>query len=79
MPFKLLTGSCSTCKRKKTKTVSHQTIAADGLGDVFTHIGSAGKNVGKKVLNKPGTTLEFAAKIRTAAASKIQNLLQQRA
>ena len=48
MPVKLLVGTCSTCKRKKSPIVSDQTIAADGLGDFFKHISKAAKNVGKK-------------------------------
>ena len=41
-----------------------------GLGDFFKHLGSAAKNVGKKILNNPGRALEIAANIGTAAASK---------
>ena len=36
----------------------------------FKHLGSAAKNVGKKILNNPGRALELAAIIGTAAASK---------
>ena len=69
-PVKLLRGSCSTCKRNKSLIVSDQTIQAEGLGNFFKHLGSAAKNVGKKILNNPGRALELAANIGTAAASK---------
>ena len=69
-PVKLLRGTCSTCKRNKLLIVSDQTIQAEGLGDFFKHLGSADKNVGKKILNNPGRALELAANIGTAAASK---------
>ena len=67
---KLLGGTCSTCKRNKSLIVSDQTISAEGLGNFFKHLGSAAKNVGKKILNSPGRALELAANIGTAAASK---------
>ena len=70
MPVKLLRGTCSTCKRNKSLIVSDQTIQAEGLGDIFKHLGSAAKNVGKKILKNPGRALEIAANIGTAAASK---------
>ena len=69
-PVKLLRGICSTCKRNKSLIVSDQTIQAEGLGNFFKHLGSAAKNVGKKILNNPGRALELAANIGTAAASK---------
>ena len=70
MPVKLLRGTCSTCKRNKSLIVSDQTIQAEGLGNFFNHLGSAAKNVGKKILNIPGRAFELAANIGTAAASK---------
>ena len=51
MSVKLLRGTCSTCKRNKSLIVSDQTINGEGLGDFFKHLGSAAKNVGKKILN----------------------------
>ena len=69
-PVKLLGGTCSTCKRNKSLIVSEQTINGEGLGNFFKHLGSAAKNVGKKILNNPGRALELAANIGTAAASK---------
>ena len=75
MPVKLLRGTCSTCKRNKSLIVSDQTIQAEGLGDFFKRLGSAAKNVGKKILNNPGRALEIAANIGTAAASKNAKLI----
>ena len=70
MPVKLIVGTCSTCKRKKSLIVSDQTITAEELGDFFKHFGKAAKNVGKKILNNRGREPELAANIGTAAASK---------
>ena len=75
MPVKLLRGTCSTGKRNKSLLVSDQTIQAEGLGDFFKHLGSAAKNVGKKILNNPGRALEIAANNGTAAASKNPKLI----
>ena len=72
---KLLRGTCSTCKRNKSLIASDQTIQAEGLGDFFKHLGSADKNVGKKILNNPGRALEIAANIGTAAACKNPKLI----
>ena len=77
MSVKLLRSTCSTCKRNKSLIVSDQTINGEGLGDFFKHLGSAAKNVGKKILNNPGRALEIAANIGTAAARKIQSSLLQ--
>ena len=75
MPVKLLRGTCSTCKRKKSLIVSDQTIQAEGLGDFFKLLGSPAKNVEKKILKNPSRALEIAAKIGTAAASKNPELI----
>ena len=72
---KLLSGTCSTCKRNKSLIVSDQTIQAEGLSNFLKHLGSAAKNVGKKLLNNPGRALELAAKTGTAAASKNPRLI----
>ena len=45
------------------------------MGDFFKHLGSAAKNVGKKILNNPGRALEIAANIGPAAASKNPKLI----
>ena len=72
---KLLRGTCVTCKRNKSLIVSDQTINGEGLGNFFKHLGSAAKNVGKKILNNPGRALEIAANIGTAAAGKNPKLI----
>ena len=69
LSVKLSRGTCSTCKRNKSLIVSDQTINGEGLGYFFKHLGSAAKNVGKKILNNPGRALEVAANIGNAAAS----------
>ena len=75
IPVELLRGVCVTCRRNKSLIVSDQTIAAEGLGDFFKHIGKAAKNVGKKIFNNPGRASELAANIGTAAASKNPKLI----
>ena len=72
---KMLRDTCMMCSRNKSLIVSDQTIKGEGLGDFFKHLGSAAKNVGKKVLNNPARVLEIAANIGTAAASKNPNLI----
>ena len=71
---KVLIGYCSICNRKKSMTVSDNTIKAEGLGDFFKNLGKKGFNVSKKmaknVLSNPGRVLDLTAKIATAAASK---------
>ena len=46
---KVLIGYCSTCNRKKSMTVSDNTIQAEGLGDFFKNLGKKGLNVSKKL------------------------------
>ena len=36
---KVLIGFCSKCQRKKSMTVSDNTIEAEGLGDFFKNLG----------------------------------------
>ena len=74
-PVKILRGNCMICNRNKSLIVSDRTVDAEGLGDFFKHLGSAAKNVGKKILNSPGRALEIAANIGTAAASKNPRLI----
>ena len=45
------------------------------MGNFFKHLGSAAKNVEKKILNNPGRALEIAANIGTAAAIKNPKLI----
>ena len=35
----MLIGYCSICNRKKSMTVSHNTIEAEGLSDSFKNLG----------------------------------------
>ena len=55
---KVLIGYCSVCNRKKSMTVSDDTIKAEGLGSFFENLGKKGLNVSKKmaktVLSNPG-------------------------
>ena len=71
---KVLIGYCSVCNRKKSMTVSDDTIKAGGLGNFFKNLGKKGLNVTKKmaknVLSNPGRALDLTAKIATAAASR---------
>ena len=70
---KVLIGFSSVCNRKKSMTVSDDTIKAEGLSDFFKNLGKKGLHVSKKmpknVLSNPGRALELTAKIATAAAS----------
>ena len=72
-PVYILRGNCVTCNRNKSLIVSERKIDGEGLGDFFKHLGSAAKNVGKKILNNPDRALEISANIGTAAASKIHD------
>ena len=69
---KVLIGYCSICNRKKSMTVSDDTIKAEGLCDFFNNLGKKGLNASKKmaknVLSNPGRALDLTAKIATAAA-----------
>ena len=71
---KVLIGYCSICERKKSMTVSDNTIRAEGLGSFFKNLGKISSKAGKKlatnVLKNPGRALEIGANIATAAAAK---------
>ena len=71
---KVLIGNCLVCNRKKSMTVSDDTIKAEGLSDFFEKLGKKGFNVSKKmaknVSSNPGRALDLTAKIATAAASR---------
>ena len=71
---KVLIGYCSVCKRKKSMTVSDNTIKAEGLGSFFKNLGKisakAGKKLAKNVISNPGRALDLTAKIDTAATTK---------
>ena len=71
---KVLIGFCSICNRKKSMTVSDNTIKAEGLGSFFENLGKifakTGKKLAKNVITNPGRALDLTAKIATAAATK---------
>ena len=70
----VLIGNCSICNRKKSMTVSDDTIKAEGLGDFFKNLGKKGLNVSNKmmrnVLSNPVRALDLTAKKATATASR---------
>ena len=58
---------------KKTKTVSVNTIQAEGHGDFFKNLGKKDlmyQKLAKNVISNPGRGLDLTAKIATAAVSK---------
>ena len=71
---KVLIGYCSICNRKKSLTVSDNTIKAEGLGSFFKNLGKisakAGKKLATNVLKNPGRALEITSNIATATATK---------
>ena len=71
---KVLIGYCSICNRKKSMTVSVNTIKAEGLSSFFKNLGKisskTGKKIAKNMLSNPGRALDLNAKIATAAATK---------
>ena len=71
---KVLIGYCSVCNRKKSMTVSDNTIDAEGLGSFFKNLGKisskAGKKLAKNIISNPGRALDLTTKIATAAATK---------
>ena len=71
---KVLIGYCSICNRKKSMTVSDNTIKTEGLSSFFKNLGKisakAGKKLAKNVISNPGRALDLTAEIATAAATK---------
>ena len=71
---KVLIGYCSICNRKKSMTVSDNTIKAEGLGSFFKNLGKISAKAGKKLatnaLKNPARFLEKGANVATAAATK---------
>ena len=71
---KVLIGYCSVCNRRKSMTVSDNTIQAEGLGDFSKSLGKKGLNVSKlakkNVLGNPGRALEIGANVGNAIASR---------
>ena len=46
---KVIIGYCSICNRKKSMTVSDNTIKAEGLGSFFKNLGKISAEAGKKL------------------------------
>ena len=71
---KVVIGYCSICYRKKSITVSDNTIQVEGLGDIFKFLGKKGlyvsKKMAKNVLKNPRWALEIGANIGTVFASR---------
>ena len=71
---KVLIGYCSICNRKKSMTVSDNTIKAEGLGSFFKNLGKISAKAGKKLatnaLKNPAVFLEIGANVATSAASR---------
>ena len=71
---KVLFGFFPKRQRKKSMTVSDNTIEAEGLSDFFKNLGKSSVKVGKKlaknVLRNPSRALDFTANIASAAASR---------
>ena len=71
---KVLIGFCSVCNRKKSMTVSDNTIKAEGLSSFFKNLGKisakAGKKLASNVLKNPGRALEIGANVGSAFVSK---------
>ena len=67
---KVLIGYCSICNRKKSMTVSDNTIQAEGLGSFFESLGKISAKAGKKLatnaLKNPGWFLEIGANVAAA-------------
>ena len=70
---KLLNGFCSICKKKKSMTVSDNTMQAKGLSSFFKNLGRMSAKAVKKLalnaLKSPGRFLEIVANVTTAEAS----------
>ena len=71
---KVLIGYCSICKRKKSMTVSDNTVKSKGLGDFLKNLGTKVLNVSKKmaknVLKNPRRALESGANVGSAFATR---------
>ena len=69
---KVLFSYCSNCNRKKSLTVSDNTIQAEGLSSFFKNLGKvcvkAGKKLATNELKNPAGALEISANVGTAAA-----------
>ena len=76
--IKLLVRKCVVCDRKKSMTVSDNTIQAEGLGDFFKKLGKVSGKAAKKLatnaLKNPSRFLEIGANV--AAATQVEILKQ---
>ena len=71
---KVVIGYRSICNRKKSMTVSDNTIQAEGLGNFFKNLGrmsaKGGKKLANNVIRNQSRALEITSNIATAAASR---------
>ena len=71
---KLLVGYWSVCNRRKSMTVSDNTIIAERLESFFKNLGKISAKAGKKLatdaLKNPARFLKIGANVATAAASR---------
>ena len=71
---KVLIGYCSLCNKKKSMTVSDNTIQTERLGDFFKQLGKkrfiVSKKMAKNLLSNPGRALDLTTKTATAAVFK---------
>ena len=71
---KVLLGACSICNRRKSMTVSDNTITAECLGDFLKNLGKerliVSKNMARNVLKNPGRALEIGANAGSAFAAR---------
>ena len=76
---KYIKGTCVICKNKKSCFVSDTEIDGAGLKDLFKKIGrtvgTAGKQLGKNVINNPQRAFELGQQAAMAAISKNPALL----
>ena len=71
---KILIGYCSICNRKKSMTVSDNTIQAECLGNFLKSLAKSfvrvGKKLAKNVILNPEPAFDIKANIATAATSR---------
>ena len=67
---KVLIGSCSIWNRKKSMTVSDNTIKAQVLGSSFKKLGKISAKAGEKLATNTARLPEVGANVATAAASR---------
>ena len=72
--IKVIIGHCSKCNENKSKTVSYNKLAAEGLGEFFECLDKKGLNAPKKVpkkcLRKSRRASEIGAIVGNAVACK---------